>query len=50
LALSAIDQAREDVKTLFEFGELNDYVSNGGKAQIQHKQTTENKMDKKHEQ
>jgi hypothetical protein len=32
LALSAADRAREDVKTLFAFGELDDYVSFGRKG------------------
>jgi hypothetical protein len=30
--LAGKDGTREDVKTLFEFGELDDYVSFGGKA------------------
>jgi 8-hydroxy-5-deazaflavin:NADPH oxidoreductase len=32
LGPSVVPQTREDVKTLFEFGELDDYVSFGGKA------------------
>jgi hypothetical protein len=30
--LGKLSKTREDVKTLFEFGELDDYVSFGGKA------------------
>jgi Domain of unknown function (DUF5069) len=30
--LGKLSKAREDVKTFFEFGELDDYVSFGGKA------------------
>ena len=30
--LGRLSKTREDVKTLFEFGELDDYVSFGGKA------------------
>ena len=30
--LGRLSQTREDIKTLFEFGELDDYVSFGGKA------------------
>ena len=30
--LGLLSKTREDVKTLFEFGELDDYVSFGGKA------------------
>jgi hypothetical protein len=30
--LSRLSKTREDIKTLFEFGELDDYVSFGGKA------------------
>src|SRR5580692_7822295 len=30
--LCRLSKTREDVKTLFEFGELDDYVSFGGKA------------------
>jgi hypothetical protein len=32
--LGRLSKTREDVKTLFEFGELDDYVSFGGKASI----------------
>jgi hypothetical protein len=31
-SLGRLSKTREDVKTLFEFGELDDYVSFGGKA------------------
>jgi hypothetical protein len=30
--MGRLSKTREDVKTLFEFGELDDYVSFGGKA------------------
>ncbi len=30
--LGKLSKTREDIKTLFEFGELDDYVSFGGKA------------------
>jgi hypothetical protein len=30
--LAKLSKTREDIKTLFEFGELDDYVSFGGKA------------------
>jgi hypothetical protein len=30
--LGKLSKTREDVKTFFEFGELDDYVSFGGKA------------------
>jgi hypothetical protein len=30
--LGRLSETREDVKTLFEFGELDDYVSFGGRA------------------
>jgi hypothetical protein len=30
--LGKLSKTREDVKTMFEFGELDDYVSFGGKA------------------
>jgi hypothetical protein len=31
-SLGRLSKTREDIKTLFEFGELDDYVSFGGKA------------------
>ena len=31
-SLGRLSKTREDVKTFFEFGELDDYVSFGGKA------------------
>ena len=31
-ALGKLSKTREDIKTMFEFGELDDYVSFGGKA------------------
>ena len=36
--MGRLSKTREDVKTLFEFGELDDYVSFGGKPQFSHHQ------------
>jgi len=41
LALSAAEQARDDVTTLFEFGERDAYVSFVEKASIPHFQNNE---------